>query len=278
MDRTNWWWGKSSINILTLGIAHEGISIPLFWNLLKGTSSTGDDQFEIVKRFVKVFGKDCIAGVLADREFANKYFFRNLVKAKIPFYIRVKEGSKANIFYEKTFKVKKLFNQLKQKSQMSYIQPVTIHGQKLFVAAGRSESGELLLVATNQYKAKNAVSIYLRRWEIEVLFQSLKSRGFNFEDTHITKRERIETLMSLLVVGFSWAHKIGEWRDTKKPVVFNKYRDGRRPQYSFFRYGLDFIRDVILHVARLKKQFRRCLKLLFFPPKPLKTSIQETIS
>ena len=270
IDRTNWFWGKAKINILTVGVAHEGSAIPLFWFFLDNAgNATGKEHSMAIRKFVSVFGKDCIAGVLADREFANQYFFKYLNEAEIPFYIRVKEGSMVRIFLERTFKVGKLFNKLNPKEQMPYIQPVTIHGQKLFVAAGRSDSGELLVVATNQFKAKNAVSIYLRRWEIEVLFQNLKNRGFNFEDTHVTKHDRINNVMSLLVVGFCWAHKVGEWRDAKKSIVFNKYRNGRRPQYSFFRYGLDFIRDVLLHISRLKRQFRQCLKMLFPPPEPL---------
>lgn len=42
MDRTNWQWGKSDINILTLGIAFKGTAIPIYWTLLdkKGNSDT----------------------------------------------------------------------------------------------------------------------------------------------------------------------------------------------------------------------------------------------
>ena len=34
MDRTNWQWGKSDINILTLAVVFKGIAIPLYWELL----------------------------------------------------------------------------------------------------------------------------------------------------------------------------------------------------------------------------------------------------
>jgi len=30
IDRSNWFWGKTKINVLTLGAAYEGIAIPLF--------------------------------------------------------------------------------------------------------------------------------------------------------------------------------------------------------------------------------------------------------
>ena len=74
-----------------------------------------------------------------------------------------------------------MFSNLQQKQQSYHVQPVTIYGQKVFVGAGRSESGELMVVVTNQ-SPKNAVPIYLRRWEIESLFQSLKGRGFRFKE------------------------------------------------------------------------------------------------
>ena len=34
MDRTNWRWGKSDINILMLGIVFKGTAIPIYWILL----------------------------------------------------------------------------------------------------------------------------------------------------------------------------------------------------------------------------------------------------
>ena len=42
MDRTNWKWGKSDIDILTLAIAYKGIAIPIYWELLdkRGNSDT----------------------------------------------------------------------------------------------------------------------------------------------------------------------------------------------------------------------------------------------
>ncbi len=92
-DRTNWWWGKSPINILTLSIAYEGMAIPLFWTLiLTGGQSKRKDQIKIIKRFLEVFGIEKIAGILADREFVNRRFFTWLNASQIPFYIRIKNN------------------------------------------------------------------------------------------------------------------------------------------------------------------------------------------
>jgi hypothetical protein len=76
-----------------------------------------------------------------------------------------------------------------------------------------------MIVATNSLNhARNAIPIYLRRWEIENLFSCLKTKGFCFEATHLTKLERIEKLIALLSVGVYWAHKVGEWRAKKRAI------------------------------------------------------------
>src|SRR5262249_16730154 len=141
--------------------------------------------------------------------------------------------------------VKKIFNDLKPHQHKIFNMAVEIFGQSVFLAGSRSEKGELMIVATNQ-NPKNAIPIYLRRWEVECLFHALKERGFRFEETHMTSLEKVEKLMAVLAIGFCWAHKVGEWKAmAKKTIRIKKHIDSNRPQNSFFRYGLDFIRDLL---------------------------------
>ena len=180
--------------MLVLGIAYEGVAIPLFWEWLpKGGNAKGQEHAQMIQRFLQCFDSSIIAGVLADREFANQDFFKYLSKHEIPFYIRIKEGSLVSHFeHSKWFKAKRLFKGLRVNEKQFHTQPVIVHGQSCCLAAGRSDSGELLIVATNQ-SPENAVPIYLRRWEIENLFSALKSKGFRFEETHVTKLPRLNT-------------------------------------------------------------------------------------
>lgn len=123
-----------------------------------------------------------------------------------------------------------------------------------------------LIHTTDNSDLQNPVAVYLRQWEIECLFAALKSHGFCFEETHITDPGRIEKLMTLLAIGFSWAHRVGEWRsETKKPIVMKKHKDKTlRPQYTFFRYGLDLIREIILNIEQKFDQLCQCVNLLNF--------------
>jgi hypothetical protein len=49
IDRTNWYWGKSKINIFMLSVCYEGIAIPLFWTLLnKAGNTTAKEQIALL--------------------------------------------------------------------------------------------------------------------------------------------------------------------------------------------------------------------------------------
>jgi hypothetical protein len=261
LDRTNWFWGKSKINFLVLAVAYEGIAIPLFWAVLpKAGSSNFSEQQMILKRFIKTFGQRCIAGVLADREFSNGHLFGWLNQQKIAFYIRLKEDSNAWVFRSKC-KVKKLFASLNPKEQWVYPNFVNVFGQRCRLTGSRSERGELMIIATNA-DTVHAVYFYLRRWEIENLFQALKGRGFRFEETRLIEPERIAKLMALLAIGLSWAHKVGEWRSKVQPILWKKFCKQRRPEYSYFRYGFDLIRETIFDAINITKNISQKLLLM----------------
>lgn len=265
IDRTNWFWGKKKINVFMLGIAHEGMAVPLFWTLLpKAGSSNFIEQKNLLNQFIENFGTIGIKGLLADREFASGKLFKWLDKKGIPFYIRIKEGTVTQIKQKKFLTAKKLFNDLQLKTKKEFQMSVLVFGQKVFLAGSRSERGELMIVATNR-KPDNAIATYLRRWEIESLFQGLKGRGFRFEETRITELDRIAKLTALLAIGFVWAHKVGEWKSTIKPITWKRFREQRRPQYSYFRYGLDHIRELILHIFDKFSQLEGAFSLILIP-------------
>lgn len=67
-----------------------------------------------------------------------------------------------------------------------------------------------------------AIEIYAKRWSVETLFGCLKTKGFNFEDTHLKSPDRINNIIVLLTIGFCWCHK-SENQRTKKCHVDHKY-------------------------------------------------------
>ena len=67
-----------------LAVVYKGIAIPLFWLLLnKRGNSCSIERIALIKRFIRVFGKDKIHQILADREFIGEKWFNWLNKMKL---------------------------------------------------------------------------------------------------------------------------------------------------------------------------------------------------
>ncbi len=265
MDRTNWQWGKSNINILTLGIAFKGIAIPIYWTLLdkKGNSDT-QERITLIQKFIHSFGKSCIAGLLADREFIGTEWFGWLIKEQIPFWIRVKDNLLTTDSRGRSIKIKALFRDLPLHHERSLYGKRSILGHELYVAGLRLPDNDYLIIVTPDFPGL-AISKYSWRWEIETLFSCLKGRGFNFEDTHMIKLDRVNKLMALLAIAFCWCHKMGEWRHEAKPILIKTHR---RPAISLFRYGLDFVVDILMNLFYKKALFSECLDKIRLEKQP----------
>lgn len=244
IDRTNWRWGKSDINILMLSVVYKGIALPVLWTLLnkRGNSNT-QERITLVEKFVKQFGKTRIAGILADREFVGIEWFEWLKREQVGFCIRIKKNTLTTNSRGMQVDAAALFQDLKAGEQRVLPDERTVWNQRVFLSALRLTDGELLIVATDTL-LPDPIGHYGKRWEIETLFGCFKSKGFNFEDTHIVKPERISKLLALVAIAFAWAHKVGEWRHTEKAICIKKH--GRKAQ-SWFRYGLDCLRDALLN-------------------------------
>lgn len=69
LDRTNWPFGQTDLNILMLGIVHQGIAWPLVWLALpKAGNSHTDERITLLEIFLDLFGREQIERLLGDRE------------------------------------------------------------------------------------------------------------------------------------------------------------------------------------------------------------------
>jgi hypothetical protein len=244
MDRTNWQWGKKNLNILMLAVVYKGVAIPIYWLLLdkKGNSDTRE-RIAIVKRFIRQFGKERLLGILADREFIGERWLTWLKTEQIGFFIRIKKDAKVPNSQGNAVQAKQLFQFLKVGETRVLREVKRMTGVDVYLSALRLEDGELLIVASDKAH-HDAIAIYAKRWEIETLFSCLKGRGFNLEETRVTDRARVKRLLVVPVIAFCWAHRTGEWRhDNIKPIKIKKHK---RLAKSYFKYGLDWLRDNLL--------------------------------
>jgi hypothetical protein len=131
-------------------------------------------------------------------------------------------------------------------------------GVALFVIGMRLPSGEYLLLVTDK-EPETALKDDAQRGEIETLFGALKSRGFRFEETHMTEPQRLSKLIALLALAFCWAHLTGEGLHTHQPIPVKK--QGRKA-ISIFRYGLDYLREILFNGREKQEAFKAMVALL----------------
>ena len=247
-------------------IVYKGIAVPIVWMLLpkKGNSNTKERK-TLLKRLFCFIGKENIIAIVADREFIGKDWLNWLKQNNIIYYIRIKDNAlvKINNQYKA---IKCIFQSLHVGESLILNKPRIIYGNKVYISGMRLKDEFLIIISNN--KSRKALFIYKQRWEIETLFAAFKSRGFNFESTHLTKLDRIEKLIALLAIAFCWAHLIGEWRCLQKPLKIKKH--GAKEQ-SIFRYGLDHLQYCVLNIYDKIDEFEKCLKIFieklsFAPP------------
>jgi hypothetical protein len=100
---------------------------------------------------------------------------------------------------------------------------------------------------------------------------NLKSKGFNFEDTHFTAKDRIGNLTKLIVLALTICYLIGLVRDIYQPIMIKKH--GYK-QNSFFRYGYNFlIQDLNSKLDNAVKIISICMSYL-----PMESKCKKLVS
>jgi len=259
VDRTTWEFGGWVHNILMLGVVHNGVAFPLLWWMLdkKGNSNT-DERIDLLKEFFEVFPTAQVEYLSADREFVGQDWFEYLLKqARVEFRIRIRESDRLDDGRH-TLKARVVFSSLGVGQQQVLRHRRRIWGHWVYVSALRLEDGKLLIVVTH-HRPHQAIADYAKRWAIETLFGCLKSRGFCLEATHLKDSERLSRMIALLTIALCWAFRTGEWLSQQKPIKLKKH--GRKAK-SIFRYGFDYLRQILLNIELLTDEFFHSLQFL----------------
>jgi hypothetical protein len=225
MDRTHWKFGKADINFLVLGIAYRGIAVPVFWSVLsKAGHSSTTERIALMERFLAVFGGARVGVLLADREFVGEAWFHWLQGQRIPFHQRIKCDTLIPNHWNRILRVDVLLGHLKPGQVYLIPGRRPVWGCFVRLSALRLDDGELLLIATFGAPQGEAITAYADRWQVETLFGCLKTRGFNFEDTHLKDAARLSKMMGLLALAFAWTHRTGEQlHDNERPIPLKKH-------------------------------------------------------
>ena len=196
-------------------------------------------------RAIERIGRERVEYILADREFGNAELLGWLLAERLDFRIRLKKSHLAEgISFERSGRKQP------PKTRSRSRRTLKVFGLEMFVSTVKLSPTEYLIVASGE-QSSDSISDYQLRWEIETMFGCLKSRGFEFEETHLSQTERIETLLLLLGLTLCFALKSGEIETKRKPLRRKKH--GRWVK-SVFRVGLDALRKFLLNLPNGNKQ------------------------
>jgi hypothetical protein len=251
IDRTEWKFGSTWVNILTLSVAYKNVAIPVLWEVVnhKG-NATAAEHTAIIKKFVKEFGANRILRVYADREFGSYELFSYLIENKIDFHIRLKTSHKSG---GKSFL--QIWRNVQDKVKLRGKVKIEVFGLEIFVSCVKYQKDgktEYLIVASGE-RNREAIEEYKVRWQIETMFGCLKSRGFNFEETHLTQPEKISKLLMLLGLGLLLSILMGEFQVEILKKVKMKLKKNKRYAKSLFRIGLDALQNLLSNYNKPKK-------------------------
>lgn len=266
IDRTNWKFGKKTINYLVLSWRiSKDFSLPLFFiELDKDGNSSTKERIDIIELFLETFGVERLASLAGDREFIGEKWVKYLAANKIPFFLRIKENMLID-YDDSKCHLRDFFEHLEVGKQRRI--EMAVYGHLLVFEGTRSQDGDLVIVMSNQIQMKlgGILKRYRKRWSLEELFRKLKTGGFNWENTHMKASPNLEKL--LIILGFAAvcaflmgiASKI-PWRKTIGYKLRSVFRQGfLNIQYLMSQSATCALDKLEQLLSTAKEQFRRII-------------------
>lgn len=252
LDRTNWKFGTTNINILMIGVIYKGVALPLLWTFLgdKRGNSDQNERIALMERFIRLFGVQSIDFLTADREFIGDDWWNFLIFHKIRFFIRLRANMQVFVPGKGMVKAYWLFNYFGFDKGFPHPKIVKIGNCWVYLSGLKfiNDKGKIEFLIVASYSSMDnqiALETYSKRWQIETMFKAFKTGGFNLEDTHLTDYQRLNKLLLITAIAFLWAYKVGIYRDNNiKKIVIKKHG---RPAQSLFSYGLEFLAQALIN-------------------------------
>ncbi len=258
LDRSEWKMRGKWVQVTMIGIAHQGMSIPLLWQVYNGQGNTAySTRKALLECFHQWIERQENQHIwwLADREYIGKEWFKELLLRKMQFCIRLRKNVTL-IHQHKKIKLHELFECA---TLRTLSKPRKLYGANLYLAGQKLENGDYFIVGSAT-KTKNLARIYEQRWQIETLFAAYKSRGFNLESCRVNLAKRIKTLLFVLSIAAVWALKTGQWLLKQgKQIPLKTFKDqSTQPWKSLFRWGLDHLQNITLNNLDFKSVINLC--------------------
>ncbi len=97
LDRTNWEFGRQTINFLVFAIVIGKVSVPIIWTVLpkksKGGNSQQKQRIALMTKLLKIIPAKDIHALTMDREFVGKKWLSWLEEKGVTYIVRIKKNT-----------------------------------------------------------------------------------------------------------------------------------------------------------------------------------------
>ena len=237
IDRTEWDFGKTQINILMVLVGCDDFQIPFYWEMLDNNSgnSNSSNRIDLLEKVFKIIDKKRIGLMVADREFIGHKWLKWMKDQGLIFCVRVPKSHHIHRLNGETLKAEDLSKSFPNGTYLVDCMVDNVWGN---VYIKPLPDGDILFLFGN-CNPKFIAQLYRKRWVIEVCFQNLKTRGFNLEDTHLQDLKRIQKLIAMVSIAYAFCVSLGIYVNRKVKKI--KVNADNYKVNSFFRTGMNMI-------------------------------------
>jgi hypothetical protein len=243
LDRTQW----QGVNVLMVSVIYRGRALPLYWQFLSHSGSSGLVQQQAVLRPLLGLLKPYQVVVLGDREFCSVHLGQWLCQEQLSFCLRLRCNEYVQDGNDSAQQLQDLELKPSQSQFFEQVKVTKQAGLGLFNVAcywkrayrGQCEKSAWFLL-TNLPSLDAAVKAYQHRMGIEAFFRDYKSGGYQVESTRLNP-QRLSGLFVLLALAYTSAVIQGhEVRTHGLANYVCRAKEGRRMRrrHSDFWVGL----------------------------------------
>ena len=187
LDRTEWHFGQTPVNVLMIGIAHRGIAFPIAWTTLPKSGGSGsEEQIEVLEAALCALDAEEVEALTADREFISVSWLKRLQAASIPFVIRLRSDRRLyRLGEEGPALPAKMYarglaigeSRVVGLRRLSGAEEASVAVRVIVRRVGSDAQplkDRFLVLATSGLDPTRGPALYRRRWEVETLFAALE--------------------------------------------------------------------------------------------------------
>ncbi len=286
LDRTNWKYGKTHINLLVIGLLYRDVFIPLTWfDLGRAGNSNCKQRLDLVDELLCLWSLSKVPMpqlyIAGDREFIGFNWFKGLELRGIQFVMRIPASFKIELWHKGKIKDRKLGLKIIRRylsaSCKSYVEAILMSEMIVRLTAFDNDSSRgkaaYIFLMTNMENMTEASKFYRKRYKIEICFKHLKKSGLRLEELAVEGQHKIDLMFAALTLIYLMTIQKGithfENIEPQEMRIFYDPKPYIAPVKSVFMQGFENLLATVFSFEEFTKEISLLFEWIGKPQNPL---------